>query len=61
MSTRDVRVDAMATSIRTEVNTGLFARVAARPGRVERARLERLLLVDPASWRSGFDQQRSSA
>ena len=46
-------LDPMAASIRAEVNGGFFAMVAARPGRAERARLERLLVVEIAgieSW-----------
>lgn len=40
-------LDAMAAPIRTEVNSGMLTAVAARPDRMQRARLERLLLVDP--------------
>lgn len=54
-------LDAMAASIRTEVNAGMFTTVAARPHRMQRARLERLLLVDPATRRSEFDRLKDSA
>jgi hypothetical protein len=54
-------LDAMATSIRTEVNAGMLTTVAARPHRMQRARLERLLLVDPATRRSEFDRLKDSA
>jgi hypothetical protein len=54
-------LDAMATSIRAEVNSGMFRVVAARPSRAERARLERLLLVDPATRRSEFDRLKAPA
>lgn len=54
-------LDAMATSIRTEVNSGMFRAVAARPDRVQRARLELLLLVDPTTWRSEFDRLKAPA
>jgi hypothetical protein len=45
-------LDAMAATVRAEVNGALFALVAARPERAERARLERMLVVDPATRRS---------
>jgi TnpA family transposase len=54
-------LDAMAATIRTEVNFGFFALVAARPGWPERARLDRLLLVDPATRRSEFDRVKTPA
>lgn len=54
-------LDSMATSIRTEVNSGMFRAVATRPSRAERARLERLLLVDPATRRSEFDRLKAPA
>lgn len=44
-------LDAMTAAIRTEVNGGMFTTMAARPGRIQRARLERLLWVDPATQR----------
>lgn len=49
-------LDAMTASIRAEVNGGFFALVAARLDRAEWARLERLLVVDPATRRSKFDR-----
>ncbi|MGI5157160.1 DUF4158 domain-containing protein [Microbispora sp. CA-102843] len=42
-------LDAMTASIRTEANGGMSSAVAARPDRMQRARLERLLRVDPAT------------
>ncbi|MDR7304480.1 Tn3 family transposase [Haloactinomyces albus] len=54
-------LDAMAASIRAEVNGGMFTAVADRPGRMQRTRLERLLWVDPASRRSEFDRLKDSA
>jgi Domain of unknown function (DUF4158) len=54
-------LDAMAASIRAEVNSGMFATVAARLGRADRERLERLLLVDPVRRRSEFDRLKDPA
>ncbi|WP_224389036.1 DUF4158 domain-containing protein [Pseudonocardia sp. ICBG1293] len=54
-------LDAMAATIRAEINGGFFAMVASRPDRVERARLERLLVVDPATRRSKFDRIKTPA
>jgi hypothetical protein len=54
-------LDAIAASIRTEVNDGMLTAVAARPDRMQRARLERLLWVDPATRRSEFDRMKDSA
>ncbi|MGW3473796.1 DUF4158 domain-containing protein, partial [Saccharopolyspora sp. NPDC000995] len=54
-------LDAMTAGIRAEVNGGFFAMVAARPDRAERARLERLLVVDPATRRSEFDRIKTPA
>jgi hypothetical protein len=51
-------LDAMAASIRTEVNTGMFTTVTAGPDRMQRARL---LWVDPATRRSEFDRLKDSA
>ncbi|MDT2010223.1 hypothetical protein FXW78_54150 [Rhodococcus opacus] len=51
----------MVTAIRTEVNTELFVRVAGRMNPVERSRLTRLLLVDPATRRSDFDRLKAPA
>lgn len=42
-------LDAMTATIRTEVNGGFHAMVAARPDRPARAGLDRLLLADPAT------------
>jgi hypothetical protein len=47
-------LDAMATSIRSEVNADIFTTVATRPDQMQRARLERLLWVDLATRRSEF-------
>ncbi|GLZ37946.1 hypothetical protein Acsp05_15700 [Actinokineospora sp. NBRC 105648] len=49
-------LEAMASTIRTEVNTALFTLVAARVDGVGRSRLARLLPVDPITRRSGFDR-----
>ncbi len=54
-------LDAMVAAIRAEVNSEFFARVAARPQRLERVRLDRLLLVDPATRRSDFDRTKDPA
>ncbi|GGU02159.1 hypothetical protein GCM10010177_71910 [Actinomadura citrea] len=54
-------LDAMAASIRAEVNTGFFAMVAGRLDRSARARLARLLVVDPVSRRSEFDRLKDVA
>ena len=54
-------LDAMATSVRAEVNSGMFRTVAARPSRAERARVERLLPVDPVNRRSEFDRVKAPA
>jgi Domain of unknown function (DUF4158) len=54
-------LDAMVAGIRAEVNGGFFAMVAARPERSERARLERMLVVDPATRRSEFDRIKTPA
>lgn len=54
-------LDALATGIRTEVNTEFFTRIAARPGRVQRSRLDQLLLVDPSTRRSEFDRLKQPA
>lgn len=54
-------LDAMTKTIRAEVNTGFYAAVTARIGPVERARLARLLLVDPVTRRSEFDRLKDPA
>ncbi|MCK9928126.1 DUF4158 domain-containing protein [Frankia sp. Mgl5] len=54
-------LDAMAATIRTEVNSGFFEMVAARPDWAERARLDRVLVVDPATRRSEFDRMKTPA
>ncbi|WP_206061841.1 DUF4158 domain-containing protein [Nonomuraea basaltis] len=54
-------LDAMTATIRTEINTGLFAMVAGRVDGAARARLSRLLLVDPVSRRSEFDKLKEVA
>lgn len=54
-------LDAMAASIRTEVNTGFFGLVAGRLDRTARARLARMLVVDPVSRRSEFDRLKEVA
>lgn len=45
-------LDAMAASVRAEVNARFFGLVAGRLDRTARARLARLLVVDPVSRRS---------
>lgn len=54
-------LDAMAASIRAEVNGRFYAMVAARIDPVDRARLRRLLLVDPVTRRSEFDRLKAPA
>jgi len=54
-------LDAMVAGIRAEVNTALFTRVAGRIGDADRARLARLLLVDPVTRRSGLDRLKDPA
>lgn len=54
-------LDAMAAAIRAEVNGGFFALVSGRPAWAERARLDRLLVVDPATRRSEFDRIKTPA
>lgn len=51
----------MAASIRAEVNSGFFQAVARRLDQAARARLARLLLVDPISRRSEFDRLKDVA
>ncbi|MFE2872399.1 DUF4158 domain-containing protein [Embleya sp. NPDC059259] len=54
-------LDRMVTAVRTEFNTGLFAAVAGRLDHADRARLGRLLLVDPTTRRSDFDGLKAVA
>ena len=54
-------LDRLAATIRTEVNSGLFDTVAARLDHAARSKLESVLLVDPASRRSEFDNLKSWA
>ncbi|MDF3310582.1 DUF4158 domain-containing protein [Rhodococcus sp. T2V] len=54
-------LDAMAATIRAEVNGEFFALVSGRPAWDERARLDRLLVVDPATRRSEFDRIKTPA
>lgn len=54
-------LDAMASTIRAEVNTALFTKVAGRLGPADRSRLGRLLLVDPITRRSEFDRVKDTA
>ena len=49
-------LDKMVTTVRTETNTALFAMVAARMDLADKARLARLLWLDPTSRRSEFDR-----
>ncbi|MEU6641705.1 Tn3 family transposase [Saccharomonospora sp. NPDC046836] len=54
-------LDRMATAIRTETNTALYAMVAARIDLAGKARLARLLWLDPTSRRSDFDRLKTPA
>ena len=54
-------LDAMAAAIRTEVNDGFYRTVTGRLGAVARARLARMLVVDPVSRRSEFDRLKDVA
>ena len=54
-------LDALATTIRTEVNNAFYQAVAGRIGPVARLRLGRLLLVDPVTRRSEFDRVKDVA
>ncbi|MDP9843383.1 DUF4158 domain-containing protein [Streptosporangium lutulentum] len=54
-------LDAMTAAIRAEVNTGFFQAVAGRLDAAARARLARLLVVDPVSRRSEFDRLKDVA
>lgn len=48
-------LDEATKAIRTQVNRTFFTDVAARIGSAHRVGLERLMVVDPATRRSGFD------
>lgn len=54
-------LDEATKTIRTRVNRGFFTAVAARIGPGHRAGLERLMVVDPATRRSGFDDLKAPA
>lgn len=54
-------LDALAASIRTEVNNTFYQTVAGRIGPVARLRLGRLYVVDPITRRSGFDRLKDVA
>lgn len=54
-------LDGMVAAIRAEVNTGFFEMVAGRLDAGARARLARLLVVDPVSRRSEFDRLKDVA
>jgi hypothetical protein len=54
-------LDAMTATIRNQINTGMFAMVAGRVDMAARARLARLLLVDPVGRRSEFDKLKEVA
>jgi hypothetical protein len=54
-------LDAMAASVRTEVNNAFYQAVAGRIGPVARLRLGRLYVVDPVTRRSGFDRLKDVA
>ena len=54
-------LDEMTKKIRTEVNRGFFTLVSGRVDAGARARLARLLLVDPITRRSEFDELKDVA
>jgi hypothetical protein len=54
-------LDAMTAAIRAEVNTGFFYAVAEQLDTTSRARLARLLVVDPVSRRREFDRLKDVA
>ena len=54
-------LDAMAATIRAEVNTTFYQQVAARIDVPARTRLARLLLADPGMRRSEFDRLKDVA
>jgi Domain of unknown function (DUF4158) len=54
-------LDALTATIRTEINAGFYTTVVARIGVADRARLGRLLVVDPLTRRSEFDRLKAPA
>jgi TnpA family transposase len=54
-------LDAMAATVRTEVNNAFYQTVGGRIGPVARLRLGRLYVVDPVTRRSGFDRLKDVA
>ncbi|WP_460304036.1 DUF4158 domain-containing protein [Actinocorallia aurea] len=54
-------LDAMASAIRTEVNKGFHGTVSGRLDGAKRARLLRMLVVDPLTRRSEFDRMKDVA
>jgi hypothetical protein len=54
-------LDAMAATVRAEVNTAFYQAVARRIGPVARLRLGRLYVVDPVTRRSEFDRLKDVA
>lgn len=54
-------LDRMVAAIRTETNTALYTMVAARIDLAAKARLTRLLWLDPTSGRSDFDRLKPPA
>jgi len=54
-------LDEATKTIRTEVNRGFFTTAAGRIGPAHRAGLERLMVVNPATRRSGFDALKTPA
>jgi TnpA family transposase len=54
-------LDALTATIRTEINAGFYTTVVARIGVADRARLGRLLVVDPVTRRSEFDRLKAPA
>src|ERR1700742_4581651 len=54
-------LDALAATVRTEVNNAFYQAVAGRIGPVARLRLGRLYVVDPVTRRSGFDRLKDVA
>ncbi|MGF6889647.1 hypothetical protein ABIA39_009109 [Nocardia sp. GAS34] len=54
-------LDRLVAAIRAETNTALYAMVAARIDLAAKARLTRLLWLDPTSGRSEFDRLKTPA